>query len=87
MLYLQLGTKSAESGRSTFYFISKNVTMREINRRLYYRLLMFSVLLELQGGYVVISGLCLPKSLKPLLPVFLQVFFISFFSSTNANLN
>ncbi|KAH0938797.1 hypothetical protein HID58_006258 [Brassica napus] len=25
-----------------------------------------------KGGYVVISGLCLPKSLKPLLPVFLQ---------------
>ncbi|XP_010470324.1 PREDICTED: eIF-2-alpha kinase activator GCN1-like isoform X1 [Camelina sativa] len=25
-----------------------------------------------KGGYVVIPGLCLPKSLKPLLPVFLQ---------------
>jgi hypothetical protein len=34
-----------------------------------------------KGGYVVIPGLCLPKSLKPLLPVFLQVFFIPYFSS------
>lgn len=28
----------------------------------------------LQGGAILIPGLCLPKALQPLLPIFLQVF-------------
>lgn len=30
----------------------------------------------MQGGPVVIPGLCLPKALQPLLPIFLQVFLL-----------
>ena len=28
----------------------------------------------LQGGAILLPGLCLPKALQPLLPIFLQVF-------------
>lgn len=31
-----------------------------------------------QGGAILIPGLCLPKALQPLLPIFLQVFILTF---------
>lgn len=34
--------------------------------------------LNVQGGPVVIPGFCLPKALQPLLPIFLQVYSLTF---------